>query len=188
MPKVSDTRRQAQYQRILDAASLCFQQKGFQATTMNDVIRAAGLSAGAVYGYVASKQDLILATMDVAMVELYERLEPVIDQAPLEPYEFAQAILRELQKPSTRKDVSLDKMAVLATAEAVRDPDFAAALRGRLARLIERVALRCPNGDPDTRSFTANLILTLVYGTIMRHAIFQDGLFLPQSSPLKVSR
>ena len=48
MPKISDERRAARRMQILEAAWTCFQRQGLHATTMDDIIRAAGLSAGAV--------------------------------------------------------------------------------------------------------------------------------------------
>ena len=45
--------------RILDAAESCFASSGFHSTTMQDICKAAGISAGALYVYFASKEALI---------------------------------------------------------------------------------------------------------------------------------
>ncbi|WP_262287145.1 TetR/AcrR family transcriptional regulator [Micromonospora sp. MA102] len=61
MPRVSDEHLAARRQQILDAARRCFRRDGFHNTSMQDVIREAGLSVGAVYRYFPSKNDLITA-------------------------------------------------------------------------------------------------------------------------------
>ena len=49
MPKVSQEHRDARRAQILRAAAACFERKGYQRTTMADIIRESGLSAGAIY-------------------------------------------------------------------------------------------------------------------------------------------
>ena len=45
--------------RILDAAERCFVRAGFHRTTMQDVAAEAGMSAGNLYRYFASKDALV---------------------------------------------------------------------------------------------------------------------------------
>ncbi|MDH7793965.1 MULTISPECIES: TetR/AcrR family transcriptional regulator [unclassified Beijerinckia] len=59
MPKLSDEKQQERRQHILDAAGACFARKGFHQTTMSDICREAGVSAGALYLYFKSKETLI---------------------------------------------------------------------------------------------------------------------------------
>lgn len=61
MPRVSEEHLAARRQQILDAAVALFSEQGFARTSMNDVVRASGLSMGAVYRYFPSKTDLIIA-------------------------------------------------------------------------------------------------------------------------------
>ena len=61
VPRVSEAHLAARRQQILDAARTCFLRNGFHQTSMQDVIREAGLSVGAVYRYFPSKNDLITA-------------------------------------------------------------------------------------------------------------------------------
>ncbi|MFF1878533.1 TetR/AcrR family transcriptional regulator [Leifsonia sp. NPDC058230] len=66
MPKVSEEHRTARRTEIAGAALRCFARKGFQATSMADIIAESGLSAGAIYGHYKSKEQLIeLAIADV---------------------------------------------------------------------------------------------------------------------------
>jgi len=64
MPKVSSDYREARRRQIVDAAVACFARQGFHRTSMQDIFAASGLSAGAVYGYFASKDDIVAAVAD----------------------------------------------------------------------------------------------------------------------------
>ena len=61
MPKISQAKRDARQQQILDAALVCFSENGFHQTGMADIVSRSGLSHGAVYLYFQSKDDLIEA-------------------------------------------------------------------------------------------------------------------------------
>src|ERR1044072_1008423 len=61
MPKVSDDYLAARRQQILDAAAACFARDGFHRTSMQDIVRESGISAGLVYRYFAGKDDMIAA-------------------------------------------------------------------------------------------------------------------------------
>jgi AcrR family transcriptional regulator len=61
MPKISDARREERRAEIIEAAGRCFARKGLKSTSMADIIEESGLSAGAIYGYFAGKQELLEA-------------------------------------------------------------------------------------------------------------------------------
>lgn len=61
---VGDVEKAARRRQILVAAKRVFARKGFHATTMADVAKAAKLSYGAVYWYFASKDELFHALME----------------------------------------------------------------------------------------------------------------------------
>ena len=61
MPRVSDDHLAARRAQILQAAKECFAAQGFHRTSMADVLAASELSAGAVYRYFRSKDELIAA-------------------------------------------------------------------------------------------------------------------------------
>jgi AcrR family transcriptional regulator len=65
-PRVRSKRRPAEERRtqILEAALDCFASKGFHAATMDDLVRASGLSKGSLYWHFESKQDVFLALFD----------------------------------------------------------------------------------------------------------------------------
>lgn len=45
--------------RILDAATVAFAEKGFHGTTIPDVATSAGVGAGTIYRYFANKENLV---------------------------------------------------------------------------------------------------------------------------------
>jgi TetR/AcrR family transcriptional repressor of nem operon len=54
-------------EKILDSAGKLFRAKGFEAVTVADVMRAAGLTHGGFYGHFKSKDDLIAETLARAL-------------------------------------------------------------------------------------------------------------------------
>lgn len=60
-PKVTEEHIEARREQILMAAMACFAEKGFHKTTIKDICKQSNLSAGAVYSYFDSKDDLINA-------------------------------------------------------------------------------------------------------------------------------
>jgi AcrR family transcriptional regulator len=61
MPRLSQHDLEARRRQIREAANRCFARKGVQATTMREIFAEAGLSAGAVYNYFKTKEELIEA-------------------------------------------------------------------------------------------------------------------------------
>lgn len=51
----------AKRQQILDGARQCFVEQGFDGASMNDIVKAAGVSKGTVYAYFPSKEKLFEA-------------------------------------------------------------------------------------------------------------------------------
>lgn len=62
---------------ILEAAALIFSQKGYHATSMQDIADAVSLQKASLYHHVTSKQELLLALLDKALDLLIARLSEV---------------------------------------------------------------------------------------------------------------
>jgi AcrR family transcriptional regulator len=60
VPKVTEEYRVARRDEIADAALRAFRRKGFQATSMAEIIAESGLSAGAIYGHYPSKSAIVV--------------------------------------------------------------------------------------------------------------------------------
>jgi len=61
MPKISDEKRRARQNQILDAATRCFARDGFHRTSMEDIVRESQLSPGAIYCYFRGKHEIVEA-------------------------------------------------------------------------------------------------------------------------------
>ena len=61
--KVSREQREANRRRILEAAGGLFREKGFEAVSVAEVMKVAGLTHGGFYGHFESKDDLIVQTI-----------------------------------------------------------------------------------------------------------------------------
>lgn len=83
MPRVSARHEQEVRDRIVRAALAAFAEHGFHRATMQDIVRASGLSVGAIYTYFRSKSDLILAGCDLItdqeLAQLGDRLASLFD-------------------------------------------------------------------------------------------------------------
>jgi AcrR family transcriptional regulator len=76
---VGEEEKAARRRQILSAAKRVFARKGFQATTIADVAKAARLSYGAVYWYFGSKDDLFHALMDQQAEALRAHIAQALD-------------------------------------------------------------------------------------------------------------
>jgi AcrR family transcriptional regulator len=69
MPRVTAAHEQAVRKRIVDAAIGVFGEMGYQQATIQDVVRASGLSVGAVYSHFRSKEELFVVACQCQMEE-----------------------------------------------------------------------------------------------------------------------
>ena len=51
-------------ERIHNAAKAEFMEKGYRSASLRSIVKAAGVTTGAFYGYYASKQELFAALVD----------------------------------------------------------------------------------------------------------------------------
>lgn len=73
-----ENKQHAKKEMILDAAALLFSQKGFEATSIDEIGEAAGLKGPALYYYFKGKDDIIDALVQ-RMEEYYERRFDAVD-------------------------------------------------------------------------------------------------------------
>ena len=76
MTKGEDTRRE-----IVEKAAPLFNQKGFEGTSMSDLMRATGLEKGGIYRHFSSKEELASEAFDYAWQKAVERRLEGVDEA-----------------------------------------------------------------------------------------------------------
>jgi TetR/AcrR family transcriptional repressor of nem operon len=76
MTKGEDTRRE-----IVEKAAPLFNQKGFEGTSMSDLMRVTGLQKGGIYRHFSSKEELASEAFDYAWQKAVERRLDGIDEA-----------------------------------------------------------------------------------------------------------
>ena len=77
---VSDEEKELRRQTILSGAKRVFSERGYAATTVADVARAAGVSYGTIYWYFESKEELFDALMDAGEASLRTRILAALDE------------------------------------------------------------------------------------------------------------
>ena len=79
-------------EKILDAAAQLFLQKGYQNTTLQDIIDATKLSKGAVYHHFKSKEEIAQKVGDRLGDAMWEPLHRIRDDPRLTGLEKLQAV------------------------------------------------------------------------------------------------
>ncbi|UPA23944.1 TetR/AcrR family transcriptional regulator [Shinella oryzae] len=69
----------AKREQILDGAKRVFMKQGFEAASMNDITRAAGVSKGTIYVYFQNKEDLFEDMVERERSKLTESVRHVLD-------------------------------------------------------------------------------------------------------------
>jgi len=145
-------------QNLLQAALRLFGERGYHATSLQDVIDAAGCSKGAFYHYFDSKEDLLLLFHDTFIDHLLEFAERTARE-PGDPLQRLLAILRHhLESMSTFHDhmAVFHNEARFLTHEKfrlvqVKRDRYEAAVRGLVQEGIDRGMLRA---DLDARIYS----------------------------------
>ncbi|WP_300063146.1 TetR/AcrR family transcriptional regulator [uncultured Roseobacter sp.] len=72
---MSEAEKQKSHERIIDAAARLFREDGISATSVSDVMQAAGLTQGGFYRHFSSKEDLVATAFERSADELLNKAE-----------------------------------------------------------------------------------------------------------------
>ena len=190
VPRVSEAHLAARRQQILTAARACFLRNGFHQTSMQDVIREAGLSVGAVYRYFPSKNDLITELAESIVGNVAALLEELSLQEPPPTPEEVMEFATDVVTKETGPDGSL-RLALQVWSEALRDPTLAAFVKtvyGRIRAALTTLMRRShaaghlpPDADPEA---VAVVLFSLMPGYALQRILtggpepemFKEGL------------
>jgi len=134
--KVSRDQMAENRRRILDAASRLFRARGFEAVTVAEVMKAAGLTHGGFYGHFKSKDDLIA-----------QALAHVLTEGAPDELDLARYATNYLS-PVHRDDLACGCPVAALGGETIRQsPEARAAMTQGLRRQIERLSQSAPGTD-----------------------------------------
>jgi AcrR family transcriptional regulator len=180
MPRVSQDHLDARRQQILAGARRSFLRNGFHATSMQDILREANLSAGALYRYFPSKNDLMAAIAAEAIGKIQAAFTPILEADPPLPLDVAFTELgRTIQRMDEEDGVA--RMAVQLWGEAVRSPELAErlrdlilAIRGLAVRLVRTYQARGEISSDIPAEGIAPVLIGIMPGFMLQHVLFGD--------------
>lgn len=178
MPRVSDEHRERRRNQILQAARRCFVRQGFHQTSMADIFAEAGLSAGAVYGYFKSKNELIAAIAEQAIDDVAGTIAPIVTE---DPPPTLDAVIRQGLRATEDFAFGEDgfaRLAPLVWAEATRDAALREVLRGKysvihgmLTQLVlaeQKIGRVAADGTPED---AARVLVSTIMGYILQRLL-----------------
>lgn len=138
MPRRSPEHWKAQEQRFLDAARRCFTRLGVDAASMEELRTEAGVSAGAMYRYFPSKDELVHAAIDTSLVEVEGLIEDIQRREdPTGPLDYLRSLLGELAKFRHHTEgVDLFRLAIQGWAYAQSRPQTKAMIQNSIERQL----------------------------------------------------
>jgi AcrR family transcriptional regulator len=83
-------------QEIITVAARLFKEKGYRATTLEDIAAAVGMLKGSLYYYIRSKEELLYLVVRDPIRQAYNKLEEIVtSEAPVK-IKIAQAIVNHM--------------------------------------------------------------------------------------------
>lgn len=176
MPRVNDAYLEARRREILDAAMTCFSRDGFHRTTMQDIVRETGISAGALYRYFPGKAEIVAAIAEERRAPDAAVLEGASSStdAPGALRELVGDALGRLADPAEQR---WRRITVQVWAEALRDERIMDVARKGLdapvSTLADVIRLGQENGALPTELdpvAAARVCASLFYGLVLQQA------------------
>jgi TetR/AcrR family transcriptional regulator, transcriptional repressor of aconitase len=185
MPRITDERREARREQILEAARACLQEHGLEAVSMEMIIARSGLSTGAVYGYFKGKDDIINAVVTDGTAAMGRQLVPILtDPEPPPLPQFAEQLLRTIADFGRDKPGGIDRLLVSlhGWSHSQSDPGLKATTRTAYRRQRELFAETVrrwqaagqfdPGADPGG---VAQLLQSIILGFVAQRALAGDA-------------
>lgn len=179
MPRVTDEHRKAQEERFLDAARRCFTRLGVDGTSMEQIRTEAGVSAGLMYRYYASKDDMITAAIAGSMTQFEQLIDEVgARESAGTANAYLRSLLDELSGLRHRSDgVDLFQLAIQGWAHAQARPQTTVVITESFARqLASYRAAACRWTSRGRADAAAQAIAAAVIGYVVQSAFADTDL------------
>ena len=168
--------------KLIAAGFRVLSERGYEAATVKEVAKEAGVNQGLVHYYFGSKDGLLLAVTDEAFRQYTQELERLREQTPVDEladasFAFGERVLREAPE---QYRLRFELIALGLRNRELREPVSALAQRGsdEVARAFARV-----RGGPDAAVDAvdrqlSSIVLACFDGLALRHLL--DPHFDPQ--------
>jgi TetR/AcrR family transcriptional regulator, transcriptional repressor of aconitase len=186
VPKVSAEYRDERQAHILAAARRCFVRDGFHQTSMQDLVREAGMSSGAVYRYFASKDAMIVAIAE----ENLDQIVAIVRESVQHGADLGAAMAAALEFVSARHaEDGFAAIALVVWSEALRNPALAARLQESFEAAGEVLTETAPAGSSTRTELAADVLaktlLCVLPGYLLQLAILGDDAVAPISDAVR---
>lgn len=137
MPRITDERREARREQVLEAARACLEERGLEAVSMEMIIDRSGLSTGAVYGYFKGKDQIINAVVTEGMAALAADLAPVLTnpEPPALPQFMGEVLRTVVSFGQSRGDIDRLVVSLHGWSHSQSDPALKKAIRASYSGL-----------------------------------------------------
>lgn len=123
-PKSKQEQAAETRERLLDAACLIFDKKGYAATTLDMVAKAAKVTRGAVYWHFENKRDLFMALHDRLHLDFVQRALADLAQEDKDPLlQLSELTIRDLEALATSEQQRLKYRILIQTTDYADDAD-----------------------------------------------------------------
>lgn len=181
MPRVTDAHREARRAQIRAAALRAFTAKGYQRTSISDVVAESGLSAGAIYGHYDGKQALFAAVAEEVLSRRGAEIEDASGTGGPPPPLTVLTILAG----GMSRDLEDGRLLVQLWAESTVDEvihdvvqEVVSTLKGVLRGALRTWYATRPDLAPDGPDAAAELLLPVLLGLgqgfLMQRAMLDD--------------
>ncbi|WP_018662747.1 TetR/AcrR family transcriptional regulator [Heyndrickxia acidiproducens] len=93
---------------VIKIAHQLFMEKGFQATSIQDILERSGIAKGTFYNYFSSKNELLIALLETVYMQLeQDRDALLLGQDPADIEIFVKQVEMHLQKDEANQFISL---------------------------------------------------------------------------------
>ena len=188
MPRITEERREARREQILDAARACVLEHGLEAVSMEMIIARSGLSTGAVYRYFKGKDEIIAAAVSAAAGEIGAGAVPILASPnPGLPSQLTEKLLAawvSYSRSGVGAAAGIDRMpaALHGWSYAQTDPQLKATLQAGLRGFRELCVpivkqwqtegVVAAGAEPDA---VAQLLLSICLGFVAQHSLTGDA-------------
>jgi TetR/AcrR family transcriptional repressor of nem operon len=161
--RVSKQQMAEHRQKILEAASRLFRERGFDDVSVAEVMKAAGLTHGGFYGHFKSKDDLIS-----------QALTHALDDARADDAQLPQFIARYVSSEHCQNIAGGCAIAALGVETARQGPEARAAMTAGLRRRLELFTERSAGKGPKEKRRAAIGTSAAMLGAVILARLADD--------------